>query len=73
MRAKIVVLVSGEAIGSFWYQGPGGCRPISRAIYKKYPDLDHNFTMFYLTDARGFRVSINSFLESREVAGCEHI
>ena len=66
MRAKIVIMVSGYPYANFWYQGPGGCRRISREIYKRYPGLDPDFTQFYLTDGKGMRRSVNCFLEPRE-------
>jgi len=69
MRCKIIVKIDGAYFDSFWYQGSGSCRAISRAIWRELGlyNLDHERTTFVAVTAHGKRVSVDCMLEPREL------
>ena len=63
MRAKVELLQNSKVIKSFWYQGPSGCRLISKRIREKYPELDIENTTFRLVQQKGLRVCVECQIE----------
>ncbi len=66
MRGKIIVAVAGYPYGSFWDQGPGNGLALSRAIYKKFPELDAAYTTFEVVTRKGLRRSCELRLEPKD-------